>query len=144
MLVNFLKKAVRRACYGYTVLSFLYLIIMFDLYQTASNPYPGTIMRLLPFSFLIALAHTILTDTKLKTSLKIATHFLIVSLDIVFFIWLPTRTSFSGGTVLLLFVLYGILYTIGCVLTLLILSARKKRLEANSEYQEVYSDKNRK
>lgn len=144
MFTNILKKTIRRACYAYTIMSFLYLIIMLDLYRTAANPYPGTIMRFLPFVFLIALANTIVTETKIKKSLKILAHFLIVTSDIVFFVWFPARTLFSAGTVLLLFVIYVILYIAGTSIILLVLSAKKKKRELNSEYQEVYSTTKRK
>lgn len=138
MFLQILKKSFYRASIGYTVASIFYLVIMLDLYLTSANPYPLTLLRLFPFCFLIAFANALVTDIKKKGAWKLPVHFAILTLDIILFIWAPSKDTLSSGTTLILFVLYLVLYAVGALTVRHI----TKKKQTNTEYQSVYTKNN--
>lgn len=140
MFLQILKKSFCRASLGYTVISIFYLIIMLDLYLTSANPYPLTLLRLFPFCFFIAFANVLVTEIKKKGAWKLPVHFLILTLDLILFIWYPAKDTLSPGSNLILFMLYLVLYA-ACALIVRHISKKK---ETNSEYQSVYTQNKRK
>ena len=136
MLISILKKSFCRACCAYTILSVFYLIIMLDLYKTSANPYPLTLLRLFPFCFLIALATTIVIDIKKKGPWKLATQFSILTLDLIFFVWLPFKHTLSPSSSLILALIYIVLYA---VIAAIVSHFLIKKQETTSEYKSVYS-----
>lgn len=141
MLVQILKKSFIRACVVYSMLSILYLIIMLDLYQTSANPYPQVLLGLFPFCFLITFANTLVIACPNKGKWKLPVHFSIFTLDLILFIYLPAKNTLSGGSALILFVFYLILYAVGALLVRLFY---KKNKQEKTEYQSVYKQKNEK
>ena len=141
MFIQILKKSCFRACYIYTCLSILYLFITLGLFQTNANPYPLAVIRLFPFSFFLTFAHTLVMDIKEKGTWKLPTHFLIVTLDLIFFVWLPHKNTLSNRSTLILFIIYLVLYGLGALIIRLF---GTKRTPKNSEYKSVYSQKKRK
>ncbi len=135
MLIQILKKSFCRACCAYTVLSIFYLVIMLDLYLTSANPYPLTLLRLFPFCFFIAFANVLVSTLKKKSTWKIPVHFLILTLDLILFVWLPAKEELSSASTLILFLVYLLLYAIGALIVRHIVVRRK---ETNSDYKTVY------
>lgn len=135
-MISVLKKSFCRACCAYSILSVFYLIIMLDLYKTNANPYPLTLLRLFPFCFLIALATTVVIDIKKQGPWKLALHFSILTLDLVFFIWLPFKHTLSPSTSLILALIYVVIYAIIAAIVSHFIGKRK---ETTSEYKSVYS-----
>ncbi len=140
MFIQILKKSLYRAALGYTAVSILYLVIMLDLFQTSANPYPLTLLRLFPFCFLITFANALVTEIQQKGAWKLPVHFLIVTLDVILFVWYPFRDALSGSSALILFVCYLVLYAVGALIARHVC----KKKERSSEYQSVYTQKNRK
>ena len=141
MFVQILKKSFIRACVVYSILSVLYLVIMLDLYKTSANPYPQILLGLFPFCFLITFANTLVATSQNKGKWKLPVHFLLLTLDLILFIYLPAKNTLSGGSALILFVFYLILYVIGALLVRLFYSKNKQE---KTEYQSVYRQKNEK
>ena len=141
MFVQILKKSFVRTCVVYSLLSMLYLIIMLDLYKTSANPYPQILLGLFPFCFLLTFASTLVTLTPQKGNWKLPVHFSIFTLDLILFIYLPAKNALSGGSALILFVFYLILYAVGALLVRLFYS---KHTQQKNEYQSVYRQKNEK
>lgn len=144
MLLNIFKKSLKHTCYSYTVLVLLYLFIMLGMFRTSANPYPLTLIMMFPFCFFFALANSLITETSMRGTAKLLVHFLIVTADLVFLLWLPFRGPMSDSTSLVLFVLYLVVYTVGTLIVTRILSTRKKKTESKIEYKRVYGDPNRK
>jgi len=140
MFIKILKKSLSRASLGYTAVSILYLVIMLDLFQTSANPYPLTLLRLFPFCFLIAFANALVTEIQKKATWKLPVHFLILTLDVILFVWYPFRDALSGSSSLILFVISLALYAIGALIARHIY----KKKERTSEYKSVYTQSNRK
>lgn len=136
MFIHILKKSFFRACCGYTVLSIFYLIIMLDLYLTSANPYPLTLLRMFAFCFLISFANSLVIDIKQKGAWKLPVHFLILTLDVILFLWLPAKDTLSSASTLILLLLYVVLYA---VIALIVRHILTKRKEKTSEYKSVYS-----
>ena len=137
---SILKKSLVASCYAFTSLTVLYALLMVCIYDASEGIYMSavTVFFFFPLAYFISLATFIVKDTKIKGGLKLFSHFTIVTLSIILFIFVPHGGGMSGQNAFILFVVYTLLYAIGASIFGFIKSRKKTSNEKKSDYKNVY------
>lgn len=132
-----LKKSFVSACYIFSAIIILYSLLVICLYD-GMGMNPVSVCLIYPFCFLVALANNILKHAKINIGFKLATHFSLVTLSLILFVYLPSDSHLSGGTIMVAFALYAILYAVGIGIYLALSSKSKRKADKKSEYKNVF------
>jgi hypothetical protein len=139
-MITIIKKSLISACYSFTALTVLYSLLMICIYDTSEgiNMSAITVFNFFPLSFFISIANSCLKSKKLSGVSKLFIHFVIVTLSIILFIFIPHGGGISSGSAMLLFTAYVFIYFVA-VLIYNLLRKRKKALnDKKTEYKKVY------
>ena len=131
------KKSLVSACYVFCVLVILSSLLLICFYD-GMGVNPVSVSLVYPFLFAVSFANNIVKHTNLKSGIKLVSHFSLVTLSLILFIYLPHSPNLLGGTKLIVFVLYVILYIIGASLYLALTSRKKRKTDKKSEYKKVF------
>ena len=146
LISKILKKTAISSCVGFTLLVALYSFIMVLIYNASEGIYmsPATVLLLYPFSFFFSFANNVARETKIKLSLKLLIHFLLVISGFGFFILLPQSNTIKPSAITVVFFFAIFLYIVCAAVFLAIRSNIKRKNEQNKEYTSVYLDRNKK
>lgn len=131
------KKAILMACYAFSVIILLYSLIVIT-FMEGMGLEPWSVFLFFPLSFGFSLANGIVRCVSLKNGLKITSHFIIVTLSLVLFVYIPRCKTLSAGTAMIIFALYLLAYAVFATVYLLRCSKKRKAIDRNTEYKKVY------
>ena len=131
---TFVKKVLVRTAAYYTVLTFLYAVVMLIKYHNPGGNEGISAVRILlflPFCFLFALANTQLSRPEPDPIVRCAIHAILTMAGVFLCVLLPLGGS--GSQLLLRFVVLLILYVIIFALSALFRGRLKKTMEHDKE-----------
>ena len=140
---NHLKHIALFSCVYYTVFTFLILFLYFALNTDLSKGmHPVALIAILPFSICFATANALYRHTELKKILRLLFHFILTVGGAMLFLYLPNKTPAQDLTsAMLILLVLAVLYW-AVMGTILIVSARMRRVERETApYQSVYKKK---
>ena len=137
--LSILKKAVKLTCISFTGIILLYSLLVLGFFNGLGMN-PTAVFLFFPCVYVISVANLIVKHTKMSGSGKLFIHFLLFTLSIILFIFIPFGGVFSVKSMLLLFVIYLILYIIGAVIYISVCGAKKKKVQSKDDYQSVYKN----
>jgi len=137
MFSSLIKRATINSCFIFSSIVVAYALLVTAFFNGVGMN-PTSVILLYPFSFATALAFGLAKHTKLKTGAKLGLHFLIFTLAVILFVYLPHGGMVSSKSALLLFVIYCIIYAIVACTVLSINGKKKRVIEKNTEYKNVY------
>ena len=127
----------KKSCYIFGIIIILYSLLVIC-FGGGMGMNPVSVALIYPFSFVISFANGVVKHTNLNTGFKLVSHFSLVTLSLILFVYLPSNSNFSGGTKMVAFVLYVILYMVIASIYLAFASRKKKKANKNSEYKNVF------
>ena len=131
------KKSVVWACYAFSAIIVIYSLLVI-LFGDGLGMEPVSVLLFYPLSFTLAFANGILKLTALKGGTKLLLHFILVTLGLALFIFIPHGGILSSGTAFLVFTMYVVLYAVGAVIYISIAGKNKKKKEKSTEYKKVF------
>lgn len=134
---SILKKALVSACYAFSVIILAYALIGIC-FVDGMGLEPRSVFLLYPLSFGFALANSILKCTTLKSGLKLISHFAIITLSLILFVYVPRSRLISAGTGMIIFALYVLIYVIFAAIYSFVISKKQKIKDKNEDYKKVY------
>lgn len=142
-MLPILRKALRNACYCYTVFTLVYMLILLAFLgsETTLGPSQLTIFLLFPVSFCFSLAHCLFTA---KTTGGLFWHAILCFVSFFCFFYLPHAKSLKASTHIMVAVAYLIIYAIVMLIYTKVRKQRKERQEKNTEYINVYTKSEKK
>ena len=132
-----LKKSVVWACYAFSAIIVIYSLLVI-LFGDGLGMEPVSVLLFYPLSFTLAFANGIVKLTALKGGTKLLLHFILVTLGLALFIFIPHGGILSSGTAFLVFTMYVVLYAVGAVIYISIAGKNKKKKEKSTEYKKVF------
>ena len=97
-----------------------------------------TILLVLCFSFVIDIANMLLTAKKLHLSLRIASHYVLLTASFLLLFFNAADFDPSRGLVIVAGVAFTLVYAIICAVTFAVRGAVKKSKTDASEYRPIY------
>lgn len=132
-----LKKSASWSCVVYSFIVAFYSFLVLVLFDGIGMN-PISVFLLYPFSFTVSLASCISRYSAMKAVAKAVTHFVLFTLALVLFVFLPYGGVFSSQNALILFVAYCVFYLVVAAVSSSIKTARRRKNEKKSEYKNVY------
>ena len=133
----FLKSVFQQSCIGFTLISFLFLLISLAVNSSilpALTIYGAA--EILFFSFILSLCNCLFFIKKLSFSVKLLIHFFAIYIDFILLMLLSQ--NFSSKRVLILSVCFIVLYWIIALIYIAFFRKRKKTAEASKTYKNIY------
>ena len=126
-----IKTWIAHACVYYTAFTLMLILVKLLIDGVGGAGVINTVAFLLlfPCALAFAFAGELLKSSVLPRWSRILLHYLIAMLSVFFFLWLPSNTSASPVTILLLLVLLSVLYWIVFGLIVLIRGRVKRLME---------------
>lgn len=126
-----IKAWIASACVYYTAFTLMLILVKLLMDGFSGAGVINTVMFLLlfPCALAFAAAGELLKSSTLPRWSRILLHYLIATLSVFFFMWLPSSSSASPASVFLMLVLLSVLYWIVFGLVALIRSRVKRLLE---------------
>lgn len=134
---SILVKAARSSCVVFSVIITVYSLLVLAFFDGVGMN-PVSVFLFYPFSFFVTLAACIVKYTHFNGATKLLIHFLIFTLSVVLFIFLPYGSVFSPQNTFILFVIYCVIYAIIGGIFAAFKASQKRRNEKNTEYKNVY------
>ena len=136
-LSRILKKTAVSSCFVYAAIIVIYSLLVLAFFDGVGMN-PVSVFWLYPFSFVASLATCIVKYTNLSKFAKNFWHFVLFTLAVVLFIFLPYGKIFSPKVALVLFLGYCIAYLLVSVIVSISKSTKKRKSESKEEYKNVY------
>ena len=140
---GYIKHIALFSCVYYTAFTFLILFLYFALNTDLSKGmHPVALIAILPFSICFSTANVIYRHTALKRILRLLVHFSLTVGGAMLFLYLPNKTPAQDLTsAMLILLVLALLYWL-IMGTVLIVTARVRRVERETApYQSVYKKK---
>ena len=104
----------QRGCVYFTLLALLMLFINVAISGGEATEYVrvGPFLLLFPCGLGISLADLLRKTKSLPRPWPMLLHFLVTTLSLILFLWLPTNSSMRAATALILLAVYSLLYWI--------------------------------
>lgn len=99
---------------------------------------PVSVFLMFPLAFVISFANNVVRHTNLRSGTKLTVHFVLVTLALVLFVYLPHGSGVSSGSAMIVFALYVVLYAICTGFYVTITANKKRKIEKKSEYKNVF------
>lgn len=132
-----LKKTAVYSCVVYAAIIVLYSLLVLAFFDGIGMN-PVSVFWLYPFAFVASFATCIVKYTNLKNSTKAFLHFVLFTLAVVLFVFLPYGKIFSPKVALVLFVAYCIVYALISGVVSVVKSKKKRNSDKKEEYKNVY------
>lgn len=99
-------------CVCYTLLSVFFLILGTALSGSGYRVNTFSFLMMLPCAFLLSFANLLLMNRRQEFWLRALLHYLITTVSVFLFLWLPAGVEARGSTVLILAVAFSVVYWI--------------------------------
>ena len=132
-----LVRALRSACHFFSAIILLYSLLVICIYGGLGMN-PVSVFLMVPLAFVISFANNVVRHTNLRSGTKLTVHFVLVTLALVLFVYLPHGSGVSSGSAMIVFALYVVLYAICTGFYVTITANKKRKIEKKSEYKNVF------
>ena len=137
------KRIALFSCVYYTLFTFIILFLYFALNTDLSKGmHPVALIAILPFSFCFASANALYRHTSFRKAIRLSLHFLLSVGGAMLFLYLPNKSPEQDlNDALLILLVLALLYWL-VMGTILIVTARIRRVERETAtYKSVYKKK---
>ena len=140
---DYVKKIGGRACVYYTLTTFLLILFSWLISGGVGQfMHPISLLLVFPFAVFFAAANYIFKESGMGTAGKVLCHYLLTFSGILFFLYLPNKTSAQRASgALLLFLLLSLIYAVIMALILYFKGRSQKLTRDHSTYTSVYKRK---
>ena len=134
------KRFVNHLCWVYTISAMLFLLLNLAIAGTLANTIINAQAFLLVFVFAVgfALANVIYTAKWASSGLRLALHFVLVTLSAFLFLCLPANTAGGSSGKIIILIVMVLLYWICMAVYLAFAQVKRKIDPPETEYKSVF------